>query len=695
MGRRIEVELTSSRDDGTWTWRAAGARQPKGVVDAGLLYEGARVGDVVRAEADFEIEGISITAVLPPKEKKRQEPARLEVIGPPRDHQGVTSSLVPKSDRPRGAGRDRDGRDGRPRRDGPGDARRGGPPRSRDAAPGTGGRPRPEGPAGAGAGAGAEGRPRPERGRSDGRRDQRGPRTEGARPNGRDRRPGAPQPEPAQPRAKRLSPANVHRAAAVESLPPEQRPIADQVLRGGIPAVRQAVEAQNARLREEGQSEVKAAPLVALAEQLLPLLKAAEWRDRAEAAVKVAGDVSLRDLRSVVAGADAARDDEGRLLAGTLRQALERRVNEQRERWVHDIAGALDEGRLVRALRLSAHPPDPSSRFPAELAVRLSDAAGAAMAPDATPDRWATLLDAVSESPVRRSVKPAGLPDEPGEALLQTARQVSGRVPALATLLGITMPPPPGPPRGARPAPRGRPAGSSPRRRPPPPPSAPGGASDGAEPTLDAATTPAEGAPGAPVAGAGAAVDTAPTPEATGGPAPETATAPEGDTATAPAPETATAPEGDTATAPAPETATSPEGGTATGPPPDNAATAPEGDTATAPADLPSPGAHATADHTASAPADGAAPPAEPAATTGHTAARTTAVDEASVEPAAEPSVEPSAAPARDAAAAAGGAAPPQPDDAPAEPAATSDGPVPGDDATSAPSPDAAPARTD
>ncbi|MGH9176950.1 MAG: hypothetical protein ACRD0N_00140, partial [Acidimicrobiales bacterium] len=126
MARRIEVELTSTRDDGTWTWRAAGAKQPKGVLDPALLYEGARVGDVVRAEADFEIEGILITAVLPPRQK-RAEPDRLEIIGPAREHQGVTSSLVPKSDRPRGRDRDRDragddergrGRSGEPRRDG-------------------------------------------------------------------------------------------------------------------------------------------------------------------------------------------------------------------------------------------------------------------------------------------------------------------------------------------------------------------------------------------------------------------------------------------------------------------------------------------------------------------------------------------------------------------------------------------------
>ena len=34
---RIDIELTSSRPDGTWTWRAAGARQPKGVVSASVL----------------------------------------------------------------------------------------------------------------------------------------------------------------------------------------------------------------------------------------------------------------------------------------------------------------------------------------------------------------------------------------------------------------------------------------------------------------------------------------------------------------------------------------------------------------------------------------------------------------------------------------------------------------------------------
>ena len=42
--------------------------------------------------------------------------------------------------------------------------------------------------------------------------------------------------------------------------------------------------------------------LLAIAEELLPRLKAAEWHDRAEAAAKVADEVAIRDLRSVVAG---------------------------------------------------------------------------------------------------------------------------------------------------------------------------------------------------------------------------------------------------------------------------------------------------------------------------------------------------------------------------------------------------------
>ena len=114
MSRRIEVELTSARDDGTWTWRAAGAKQPKGELDGALLYEGAKVGDVVRADADFMMDGIVVTAVLAPK-AARKEPDRLEIIGPPRrDDSLVTTTLAPRARRR--AARRRAARRPRPRR---------------------------------------------------------------------------------------------------------------------------------------------------------------------------------------------------------------------------------------------------------------------------------------------------------------------------------------------------------------------------------------------------------------------------------------------------------------------------------------------------------------------------------------------------------------------------------------------------
>jgi hypothetical protein len=264
---------------------------------------------------------------------------------------------------------------------------------------------------------------------------------------------------PARAKVKRLSPTSRYRNQVLDALPPEQRPIAEQVLRGGIPAVRTAIHLEREKATAEGRLAPNAEALLAIAEELLPRLKAAEWRDRAEAAAKVADDVALRDLRSVVAGSDIARDEDSRQLAAALRETLERRIEGQRQEWLDEVRRNLAEGRVVRALRVSARPPDPGTRFPAEMAAELAEAAGQAMSPDTTPDRWAAVLDAVAVSPVRRSVKPAGLPPDPGDALLQAARQQSGRIPSLAAMLGIRMPPPPGPPHpaGSRPArPRAR-----------------------------------------------------------------------------------------------------------------------------------------------------------------------------------------------------------------------------------------------
>ena len=254
----------------------------------------------------------------------------------------------------------------------------------------------------------------------------------------------------------------------LESLPVEQRPIAQQLLRGGIPAVRTALHFERERARDEGRPEPSTEGVLALAESLVSRVKAAEWRDRAEAAIKLGDDLAMRDLRSLVSGSDAARDEASRELVVTLRELLERRVEAHRTTWSDDVGKNLDEGHVVRALRLSSRPPDPAARFSAELATRLRDAAGSALSP-ATPEaQWLAVLQALVESPVRRTVKPEGLPANPSPELLETARQHCGRVPALAPLLGISVPPPPGPvrPNGpAKPPARNRGRTSRPARR--------------------------------------------------------------------------------------------------------------------------------------------------------------------------------------------------------------------------------------
>ena len=231
---------------------------------------------------------------------------------------------------------------------------------------------------------------------------------------------------------------------------------------------------------------------------MLPRLKAAEWLDRAEAALRAGDAVSLRDLRSVVTGADLARDEESRSLAVTLRESLDSRLARLHADWTGEIRKHLDEHRVVRALRLAGRPPEPTTRLDADLATRLVESASAALGPETTADRWVAVLEAVATSPVARTVKPTGLPSDPPETLLTAARQQVGRVPALAGLLGIRMPPPPGPvrPPGSSVAPTGRRSRQGhpapPRSAAPAPP--PGPAATPAD-TTPADTTPADTTP--------------------------------------------------------------------------------------------------------------------------------------------------------------------------------------------------------
>lgn len=399
MSRRLEIELTSERPDGTWTWRAAGAKQPKGELDAAVLPESAKVGDVLRADADFAVEGIEILAVLPPK-GARKEPERLVVVGTRSDDEPlVTTQLAPKG---RGGGR-RDRGDWEDRGD-RGD-RRGGPRGDR----------------------GRDG------GRDAGRDGDRRSRPGGERPRGP-----RPDPVPERPRPKRLRPGRTHRSAVIDELAVEERPIAEQVLRGGVPAVREAIAKQNEQARAENRPEIPSEQLVALAERLLPKLRAAEWRDKADAALADLDELDLRDLRSVVVAADGnARDEEARALLAQIQEGLARRVEEEHTNWIDDMTANLDAGRFVRTLRLSSRPPKAGTPLPPELATRLIAAVSEGLTPTVNQDLWAAAVDALAFSPVRNKVTPAGRPEEPSAALLEVVTRMGDRLPQMVELFGI------------------------------------------------------------------------------------------------------------------------------------------------------------------------------------------------------------------------------------------------------------------
>lgn len=483
MSRRIDIELTSDRGDGTWTWRAAGAQKPRGTVDSALVPDGAKVGDVLRAQAEMDIEGVTITSLGSTQTRVRTEPERIEIVGSGRrdDEQLVTTQLAPK-----GRG-DRGDRDRRPRRDGD---RPGG---DRDRRPRPGGD-RPDG----------DRRPRGDRPEGDRRPRRDGERTEGGARRG-PRHP-APPALPERPKPKRLRPGRVHRKAVLADLPAEQQPIAEEVLRGGMPAVRQAIEAQNEKRAADGEAPINSAELLKLAESLLPRLRTAEWRDRAEAAIADGDQLDLRDLRSVVVAADAAaRDDETRELASQLRAKLEERVVAEQALWLEDLQLALDAGRIVRALRVSSRPPKAGTMLSPELRLALTGGANAALTEEATPDRWAAVLDAIAFSPVRTEVAPVSQPAVPSEELLAVIKKYASRVPKVAIAFGI---------EGTKAA---RPTGRA--LRPPKPPKRSGAVPVPARPDVVGLA--------APVVDAAPAAEDAPVVEASPLPAPEVTPAPE------------------------------------------------------------------------------------------------------------------------------------------------------------------------
>ena len=430
MSRRIDIELTSALDDGTWTWRAAGAKQPKGVLDGDVLPAGAKVGDELKVEVEQHLEGVTVLSVVQGRQKHDRADV-IELLPAETEFQPVVET---RAKRGRGERGDRDDRrsrrDRRDRGDGEGRGRRdaGGRGDRRD----------------------GDRRDRRDRGDGEGRSRNR-------RDGGRRGPSFTPPPEvPQRPKPKRLRPGKAHRNAVLDNLPAEQRAIAELALQG-MPAVRQRLREENERAVAEGRAPMPEASVLKLAEELLPRLRVAEWLDRAEAAKEQMDELDLRDLRSVVAAANdpmVARDDATGPLVAEMQTALVHKQEQELHLWFGDVDAALAVGRVVRALRLSSQPPKAGVPFPSDIAQRLVDSANASLAPMDSPERWIAMLEAAAFSPVRTMIRPARKPDQVNDELIATVTRLAPALPQVAELFEIEVAPDAPMPKPHRPGPR-------------------------------------------------------------------------------------------------------------------------------------------------------------------------------------------------------------------------------------------------
>ena len=433
MSRRIDIEITSLNGE-VATWRAAGAKLPKGVVAASLVPGGPVVGGVYRADVEQFMEGFEVLSVAPPKTASPLDPRheKLELIA--RDAKGpdVTVTYAPKGRSPRREGERSSRREGErpPRREGERSSRREG-----------------------------ERPPRREGERSSRREGERVPRREGERsarrPGDRPVRTGRPEGgRPREGRTERRGPVTppmttTHRNALLATLSPEQLPVAEQLLRGGMPSVRAAVETQNKNASAQGRPTVDPATIERIAEDLLARTNLAVWKDRAAGGVGAGKELRLRDLRAIVTSAKTVSlDDEARAQLKELQGALHDRVEALRVQWSEKLDRAIETGDVTEALTLVGRPPDVSTRVSAEAAVKVVALTSEFLRADQDPGQWRAVVELAVDTSIRRNVKPSGIPDD--EASRAVAIHNAGAIPELAKLLGMKVPPPPPPAKNVR-----------------------------------------------------------------------------------------------------------------------------------------------------------------------------------------------------------------------------------------------------
>ena len=225
---------------------------------------------------------------------------------------------------------------------------------------------------------------------------------------------------------------------------PEQLAVAEQLLRGGLPAVRKAVAEQNLTATAQGRPTINAEVIERIADELIGKTNLALWKDRAAGAITAGKELRLRDLRPVVTSAKTVHlDDEGRVQLKELQTQLTARIEALRVEWTAKMAQALASADVLESLRLAARTPDISTQINAADAQAIVDIASAALTSECPAERWIAIVTAAADSPVRRQIKPLGIPENP--ECKAAAVKFAGSIPAFAKMLGMRVPPPPPP----------------------------------------------------------------------------------------------------------------------------------------------------------------------------------------------------------------------------------------------------------
>jgi hypothetical protein len=236
----------------------------------------------------------------------------------------------------------------------------------------------------------------------------------------------------------RLYVGNEHKNALIESLALHEKPIAERLILGGIPAVRQAIAKQNENARRNNEPEVIEDKILSIAEELFPKIKSALWHDKLDAVFNNKNKVTPGDIRSVIAGAVITnKDDEQKV--EELKTLLNERIEHMRQGWTSEILEAIKNNDALAALSKSAKAPDPSLRISAELAGSIADFVGNRLVEISDPQEWLELIKTAVNSPVRSLIKVSVVPD----AVKSEAIKLAGSIPSITHVLGIKIPPPP------------------------------------------------------------------------------------------------------------------------------------------------------------------------------------------------------------------------------------------------------------